>query len=1135
LILYFLEERIISKNLELKYLIVTNLYEWFIFDAHVFENCFVNKSLIKQFNDFKDGRLSGKDTSFFYNSIASPFIENLDTTIEFSHFDFRDYEAIIRNPIPDDDISLVPLFKILSPENLLKLQFKNDSNSLDRDFYLELLHIIGLEEKRQGSKKLIGRADNDSRKYGSLIESTISILQIEDLLSQIPQPQNFGRTRDEQLFSIALELVITWINRILFLKLLEGQLVRYNKGDVNFKFLNSSLVTDYDALNKLFFYILAIPEMNREERFKEKFKNIPYLNSSLFEPTELERTTIRISNLDNANALQIFSGTVLKDNRGKKIIGEKPTLQYLFEFLDSYDFSSEGSKGIQEQNKTLINASVLGLIFEKINGYKDGSFFTPGFITEYMCHETITRAVVQKFNDIKGWNCVSINDVHNKIEDIIEANAIINSLRICDPAVGSGHFLVSALNEILSIKSELKIFIDRNGKLLRDYGFEVINDELIISDPEGEPFEYNPKKNESQRVQEAIFHEKQAIIEGSLFGIDINPNSVKICRLRLWIELLKHSYYKSGTQKLELETLPNIDINIKCGNSLISRYALDADIKEALKSSKWTVDNYREAVMLYRNAKSKEQKREMEKLISEIKNNFEIEISKKDKRFLRLNKIKGELLSLTTQQGLFKLEKSEKVIWNKRLKNLITEQARIEEQVNTIKTNVAYRDAFEWRFEFPEVLNDEGDFEGFDVIIGNPPYIRQEEIVGVKTILQSNFITYSGTSDLYVYFVERGINLLRENGLFHFILPNKWMLATYGFNLRKLIKQYSIMSIVDFGDLPVFEEATTYPCLLSIHKKNLSQYFNFTLLDSLNFSNKLFNQVCDNFYRITQTQLPDNRWLLTPSGSQDLIHKIQSVGISLEEFVNGNIYRGVLTGFNAAFVIDETTKSNLIEKDPKCSEIIKPFLLGKDIKRYVKPLNTHWLIFARRGIDITSYPSVLEHLEQHKSQLMPKPTDFKGSNWLGRKQGNYKWYEIQDAVDYFVEFEKDKIIFPNICKRPEFTFDTSSLFTNQKCFIIPDGSKYLLGLLNSKLFYFLYRQILPKLRGGFFEPSYVYLKDFPVANSNPKNEAEISSIVDQILSINQTNTSDLENEINYLVYKLYDLNTNEIEQLESYL
>ena len=270
----------------------------------------------------------------------------------------------------------------------------------------------------------------------------------------------------------------------------------------------------------------------------------------------MENDTIFISNLVNDN-LPSFPTTVLKDSNGKKRTGELNALQYLFEFLNAYDFSSEGAEDIQEDNKTLINASVLGLIFEKINGYKDGSFFTPGFITMYMCRETIRRAVLQKFKQVKGWDCETIDQLYDKITNKQEANDIINSIKICDPVVGSGHFLVSALNEIIAVKSKLQILLDRQGKTLRDYHVEVVNDELIITDDDGELFEYNPNNRESQRVQEALFHEKQTIIENCLFGVDINPNSVKICRLRLWIELLKNAYYRQSAKAKNQNSNPN--------------------------------------------------------------------------------------------------------------------------------------------------------------------------------------------------------------------------------------------------------------------------------------------------------------------------------------------------------------------------------------------------------------------------------------------------------------------------------------------------------------------------------------------------------------------------------------------------
>ncbi|HLW07758.1 MAG TPA: hypothetical protein VKY45_09340, partial [Marinilabiliaceae bacterium] len=548
LVLYYLRERITEKNLEVKHLVITNINEWFIFDANTFDRLFAqNKSLVKQFKDFEGGRLAGIKTDFFYQEIDEPFVAAITTEIEFTYFNLQEYQNPLRNENKKDDNKLIALFKLLSPEHLLKLPFVNDSNTLDKRFYSELLHIIGLNETKEGSKKLIGRNKEGERNTGSILEDAIIQLDSLDKIARLENPSQYGDTHQERLFTIALQLSITWMNRILFLKLLEAQLFTYHKDDESYAFLNIHKVKSYDDLNSLFFQVLARKYDERNPDVKEIFEKVPYLNSSLFEPTDIEHTTLFISNLRDDKTIPIISSTVLKNEQGKKRTGSLPTLQYLFEFLSAYDFSSEGSEKIQEENKTLINASVLGLIFEKINGYKDGSFFTPGFITMYMCRETIRKAVLQKFNETKGWNTINFDELYDKIEDRQEANAIINSLKICDPAVGSGHFLVSALNEIIAVKNDLKILQDRDGRRLKEYQVEVVNDELIVTDEEGELFEYNPNNKESQRIQEALFHEKQTIIESCLFGVDINPNSVKICRLRLWIELLKNAYYKTNS------------------------------------------------------------------------------------------------------------------------------------------------------------------------------------------------------------------------------------------------------------------------------------------------------------------------------------------------------------------------------------------------------------------------------------------------------------------------------------------------------------------------------------------------------------------------------------------------------------
>lgn len=596
LILYFLRERIEGNNTDLKYLLATDIHEFFLFDAADFERLFFkNKQLVKDYKDWRDGRKTSQTTDFFYQSIAQPFVERITDELPCIHFNLRDFAAYAQNDDPSDDHHLIPLFKVLAPTFLLRLPFANDSNSLNKDFYYELLHVIGLEESKENNKKIIRRKAEGHREPGSLLENTIRTLQTEERLDRITRLNSYGKSTPEQLFGIALELCITWVNRILFLKLLEAQLLQYHHGNPAYRFLHTGLIKDYDELNELFFEALAKEKNERADYVRTRYHYIPYLNSSLFEITALESESIRINSLKDRLELPLFSRTVLKDDKGRKQTGSLPVLEYFFAFLDAYNFSSEGSERIQEDNKTLINASVLGLIFEKINGYQDGAFFTPGFITMYMCRESLRRATVQKFLDspyFDDFNSTHFADLCNylsrkyKSEDLQEGNALVNSIKVCDPAVGSGHFLVSALNELLAIKSELGILCDRQGKPL-PVRVVVANDELSVQWARtDELFSYEPGVQESQNVQQTLFHEKQTLIEDCLFGVDLNPNSVKICRLRLWVELLKNAYYKTPD---ELETLPNIDINIKQGNSLVSRFALDEDLRPVLKQNKWNI------------------------------------------------------------------------------------------------------------------------------------------------------------------------------------------------------------------------------------------------------------------------------------------------------------------------------------------------------------------------------------------------------------------------------------------------------------------------------------------------------------------------------------------------------------------
>ena len=1095
LILYYLRERIEENNIDIKYLIASNVHEWYIFEASYFEKHFYkNKSFVKQYEEWRDGKKVTKDTNLFYNDIAKPFIDKIDEEIPCTYFDIREYEKILRNTDKADDKNLIALQKLLSPFFLLKVPFANDSNSLNEKFYKELLHIIGLEEVKEGTKSIIRRKEKD-KQAGSLIENAINILVTEDALHKLKDKSIFGQTKDEQLFGVALELSLTWINRILFLKLLEGQLITYHKGNKDYRFLNSEMIHDFDELYKLFHQVLARNISERTASIKAKYAKVPYLNSSLFEISELEDATIKINSLD----IELIGNTILKEDKKKN--NALPALEYLFKFLDAYDFASEGGEDIAEDNKTIINASVLGKVFEKINGYKDGAIFTPGFITMYMSRQSLRLAVIQKFNDYfktkKIDEVKTFEELYNRIDkiDIKTANEIINSLRICDPAVGSGHFLVSVLNELIVIKSELGILIDSNGKRLRDYEIVVDNDELIISDDNG-IFEYNYQNKESQRVQETIFNERQTIIENCLFGVDINPNSVKICRLRLWIELLKSSYYKAP-DFTELETLPNIDINIKCGNSLISRYALDADLKKALQKSKWNITSYRLAVMTYRNAKSKDEKRAMEQLINEIKNNFETEIQLNDKRFKKLRDLKGELFTLANQGVLFDKSEKEKKDWNKKVSELTEAVKKQEELIDEIKSNVIYKNAFEWRFEFPEVLDDKGDFVGFDVVIGNPPYG-----VSIKDSYRTTVVESLGKVpdfEIYYFFINISKRILKPNGIKSYIIPNTILFNVFAKNYREnLFNDWQINEILDCTEFNVFEGSATVRCIITQFQNCKSNDF-VSYRPTANISS--FEELISRDLSKTTKEIlvANNRnWALVfklDSKTLNIVAKIRKDKKTLIEYFP-DISQGLIA-YDKYQGQDEKTIKNRIYHSLTKQTGWKKWLWGEDIT----PYSVVW-----NGKEYINYCDGIANPRE--------PKYFKGERVLVREITNPKIYAGFSNEESY----NDPAII-NILNNPEGKISI----------------KVLLSILNSKLATYYHFNSSPKATKGAFPKILVEdLKNFPLPTISPKDQKALIDYVDKIFKNKEENkdTSDIESKIDQMVYRLYDLTDEEIKIVE---
>lgn len=433
---------------------------------------------------------------------------------------------------------------------------------------------------------------------------------------------------------------------------------------------------------------------------------------------------------------------------------------------------------------------------------------------------------------------------------------------------------------------------------------------------------------------------------------------------------------------------------------------------------------------------------------------------------------------------------------------------------------------------------------GFDVVIGNPPYVRHEELTSIKHSLESYEI-YNGSNDIYAYFFEKGLKLLKNGGLFGFIVSSKFMKTRYGKKLRQFIlKNTKILQIIDFADLPIFTDATTYPCIIILEKSwdnlliNKKNKITITKIHSLDFSS--LEEVRKNSsFKINQSSLSDTPWFFEKKEGLSIKNKIEKNGIPLIEFINGKLYRGITTGCNDAFIIDEDIKNNIIKKDKKCSDLIKPFLTGKDIKRYSIGFKNRYLIYTYTGVNIDKFPAIKEHLLQYKEKL--------DKVWEV-KHDKHPWYELR-GCSYYDEFCKNKIIYPRINIRPNFTLDDKGYFTQDSSFIMPSSCKYLLGVLNSKLMQYYVRFVCSLLRGGYYDYRYQYVETFPIVRTNKKIEEKMDNFVEKLLVLNkrvkgfgdkQTDErtrikeeiTKIEREIDKLVYKLYGLTKEEIANVE---
>ncbi|HEE9567666.1 TPA: Eco57I restriction-modification methylase domain-containing protein [Campylobacter coli] len=1132
-ILYYLRERK-ALNSSLKHIIITDFYRFYIFKADLFEELFnKNKYFKEAFENFESkNSLFKGNTDEFYKECEKLLSSEkyLDSITRKDLFDepslkgvFIDLKPILEQEKPSFS-KLKPVFKIFHKDFLLSEFNPNDANSLNNAFYKELLYILGLYESKQNSKLIIAKSQESEEEQGTFYTAINSKLK-------------------EENFETILKLLILWLNRILFLKLIESNLVRFND-DKNLKFLNFKKIPDFDKLSELFFEVLAKEKSTRK---KSEFAYLPYLNSSLFEKQSIENT-LEISSLSNDLKLFYYKNTVLKDDKCKAKKGQVGLLEYLFEFLDSFDFGSDDEQSEILSQKELISSSVLGNVFEKLNGYKEGSFYTPSFITSYMCKESITKVVLDKFNAQFDLDAKDISELRKSLrkEDKKAQKELLNSIKICDPAVGSGHFLVSALNVMLSIYDELNLFDE-------EFYLEVQNDEILITGRKGEFIEYkrpSTPKDKAHLIQQELFHTKKDIIENNLFGVDINPNSCEITKLRLWIELLKHSFYQSFDDENyhDLKTLPNIDINIKCGNSLVSYFETGKslshypNIKERMSKYKRIVKDYKEGFYTDKNLIAKEIKNLQEsfknfclkdKFNKEIKQliNGANEYSKKYGDFLA-DEHHDEKFKSFFSKNMFEFSFDEKVA--------IKEFANLKKEYDNI-FNLESNHPFEWRFEFPEILDDDGNFKGFDLIIGNPPYIKENDNKELFTNTKK-LRTYQGKMDIWYHFVGRGFDILKNNGYLAFIATNNWVTNSGAKKLRNIVLEESqILSLVDFSSFMVFDSASIQTMIMQFQKikppKNYEFHFAKITTQTPIYEdviNLLKNEKTQNneilSINLTPKKFIDKTLNFTKSDYEELFNKIQKYGkFYLEE---SEVAQGIVPAIDEAFVIKD---KNVFSKNEQC--FIKEYYTGLSGKFYSSFTDKYLIYLSNKNYsgNLDDLPNLKQHFQKYKEILKESKIKYKTPN-------KPYFYLHREREEKFFKKGEEKIISQVRCIEPIFVYSNENFYGSRALFFIQTcriNLKYLTGVLNSKLIAFWLKH-KGKIQGNLFKIDKEPLLNIPIVNINSKNEKlanKLISLVDEILKAKEqnknANTQELENKINSLVYKLYNLTEDEIKIIEN--
>ena len=893
-----------------------------------------------------------------------------------------------------------------------------------------------------------------------------------------------------------------------FLKnLFDGKIIRYG----NF----------FDDILEPFFYeALAVEHDNN---FYSRFHcRIPFLNGGLFEPMQgynWQETNIRIEN-------SIFAK--------------------IFSVFNEYNFTVREDEPLERE--VAVDPEMLGKVFENLLGIKDrksrGAFYTPRDIVHFMCRESLINYLAQgtaqktiKISKEDLNEFIRRSDIYLEyararesgrvgkksyqgrelpasiIDHARELDELLVEIKICDPAIGSGAFPLGMLNEIVRARQLLEIYLKRGT---------------------------------------TVYTLKRDCIQQAIYGVDIDGGAIDIAKLRLWLSLVVDEDNFNNIQPL-----PNLDYKIMQGNTLLEQFEGVTIFDEKflttapednetviaeLKAQKHKVEakfirlHQSNSLSRAEQARLEQQLKKLNQAIGQRKRQrgmtgpqpMELFAIGKDKA-AELKKLHTSFFNATAKKEKDRLRRKIEILTLELIRTTLQEQGKTEALARierAIQTNT--RPFFLWKLNFSEVFAEKG---GFDVVIGNPPYVRHEGIREIKPWLKAEFgAFYRGTADLYTYFYKRGLEILHENGHLAYIAPNKFMRAAYGINTRTLLSTEAIPKVViDFGDLPVFD-ATTYPAILVVQNSRPKK--NSTLRAATFTKEKQIHQVnrslADTGFPMPVKALTAEGWNLEPPEVLQLMEKLRKVGTPLNDYVEGRLYYGIKTGLNKAFIIDAATRKQLLAEDPKSEKLIKPWLRGRDIRRWQVEWAGLYVIFTRRGVEIEKYPAIKGYLEQFRKELEPKK-DAKQKK--GRKAGSYKWYEIQDNIAYYKEFEQPKIIWRHFAITPDFVFDEKSYFSNDKSYILPTTDLALLGILNSTIISFFIKQLSPPVRGGYHEMRIIYLKKVPIAQFDGNSQRLLSRLVEKILLIkeldNAKQTKPFELEIDARVAHLYQLTEEE--------